>query len=201
MKLNDMAVRKAKPEAKPYKMADGGGMYLEVMPSGSKYWRFKYRFGGKEKRLAFGVYPDVTLSLARSRRDDVSKLLANEVDLGVVKQQSKRATKENAANSFEAIAREWFAKFSPQWALSHADKIIRRLENDAFPWIGSKSISESVFLPSEITYTDSLVYLGPMGISLMSSDNFRTYTAAFDATVLELKNEEGIPQPWHSLDG
>jgi integrase len=142
MKLNDMAVRKAKPEAKPYKMADGGGMYLEVMPTGSKYWRFKYRFGGKEKRLAFGVYPDVTLSLARSRRDDARKLLANEVDPGVVKQQSKRASKENAANSFEAIAREWFAKFSPQWAPSHADKIIRRLENDAFPWIGNKPIAD-----------------------------------------------------------
>jgi hypothetical protein len=78
MKLNDMAVRKAKPEAKPYKMADGGGMYLEVMPNGSKYWRFKYRFGGKEKRLAFGVYPDVPLSLARQRRDDARKLLAND---------------------------------------------------------------------------------------------------------------------------
>jgi integrase len=142
MKLNDMAVRKAKPEAKSYKMADGGGMYLEVMPTGSKYWRFKYRFGGKEKRLAFGVYPDVTLSLARSRRDDARKLLANEVDPGVVKQQSKRASKENAANSFEAIAREWFAKFAIEWAPSHADKIILRLENDVFPWMGSRPISE-----------------------------------------------------------
>lgn len=142
MKLNDMAVRKAKPEAKPYKLADGGGMYVEVMPNGSKYWRFKYRFGGKEKRLAFGVYPDVSLALARSRRDDARKLLANDVDPGIVKQQSKQASRENAANSFEAIAREWFAKFSPQWAPSHADKIIRRLENDAFPWIGSKPIAD-----------------------------------------------------------
>src|SRR5690349_6825383 len=142
MKLNDMAARKAKPQAKPYKMADGGGMYLEVMPNGSKYWRFKYRFGGKEKRLAFGVYPDVSLALARQRRDDARKLLANEVDPAVLKRQSKQASRENAANSFEAIAREWFAKFSPQWAPSHADKIIRRLENDAFPWIGSKPIAD-----------------------------------------------------------
>jgi integrase len=140
MKLNEMSVRKAKPEAKSYKMADGGGMYLEVMPTGSKYWRFKYRFGGKEKRLAFGVYPDVSLSLARSRRDDARKLLANEVDPGVVKQQSKRASKENAANSFEAIAREWFAKFSPQWAQSHAEKTMSRLEKNVFPWIGSEPI-------------------------------------------------------------
>jgi integrase len=84
----------------------------------------------------------VSLSLARSRRDDARKLLANEVDPGAVKQQSKRVSKENTANSFEAIAREWFAKFSPQWAPSHADKIIRRLENDAFPWIGSKPIAD-----------------------------------------------------------
>lgn len=137
-----MAVRKAKPEAKPYKIADGAGMYLEVMPNGSKYWRFKYRFGGKEKRLAFGVYPDVSLALARQRRDDARKLLANEVDPAVLKRQSKQASRENAANSFEAIAREWFAKFSPQWAPSHADKIIRRLENDAFPWIGSKPLAD-----------------------------------------------------------
>ena len=142
MKLNDVAARKAKPRTKPYKMADGGGMYLEVMPNGSKYWRLKYRFGGKEKRLALGVYPDVSLSLARERRETARKLLANEVDPGVVKQQSKSASKENASNSFEAIAREWFAKFSPQWAPSHADKIIRRLENDAFPWIGSKPIAD-----------------------------------------------------------
>lgn len=76
-------------------------MYLEVMPNGSKYWRFKYRFGGKEKRLAFGVYPDVPLSLARERRADARKLLANDVDPGVVKQQFKRASRENAENSFE----------------------------------------------------------------------------------------------------
>jgi integrase len=141
MKLNDMAVRKAKPEVKPYKIADGWGMYLEVMPTGSKYWRFKYRFGGKEKRLAFGVYPDVSLSLARTRRDDARKLLANEIDPGLVKQQSKRASKENAANSFETLAREWFAKFSPHWAPSHAEKTIRRLENDVCPWMGSKPIA------------------------------------------------------------
>ena len=103
MKLNDMAVRKAKPEAKPYKIADGAGMYLEVMLNGSKYWRFKYRFGGKEKRLAFGVYPDVPLSLARERRADARKLLANDVDPGVVKQQFKRASRENAENSFEGV--------------------------------------------------------------------------------------------------
>ena len=84
MKLNDVAVRKAKPETKSYKMSDGGGMYLEVMPNGSKYWRLKYRFGGKEKRLALGVYPDVPLTLARERREKARKLLAGEIDPGEV---------------------------------------------------------------------------------------------------------------------
>ncbi|PTR14514.1 MULTISPECIES: tyrosine-type recombinase/integrase [unclassified Nitrosospira] len=142
MKLNDVAARKAKPEAKPYKMADGGGMYLEVMPNGSKYWRFKYRFGGKEKRLAFGVYPDVPLSLARERREKARKLLAEVIDPGEVKHQSKRAKRENAENSFEAVAREWFTKHRHTWAASHANKIINRLENDVFPWIGSKPIAD-----------------------------------------------------------
>lgn len=142
MKLNDVAVRKAKSEAKPYKMADGGGMYLEVMPNGSKYWRLKYRYGGKEKRLALGVYPDVPLTLARERRDDARKLLANGVDPGEVKQQSKRATKESAANSFEAIAREWFAKHRHTWADSHSEKILYRLEKDVFPWMGSRPIAD-----------------------------------------------------------
>ena len=73
MKLSDTAVRKAKPQAKPYKMADGGGMYLEVTPNGSKYWRLKYRYGGKEKRLAFGVYPDITLADARTRREEIGR--------------------------------------------------------------------------------------------------------------------------------
>lgn len=142
MKLNDMAIRKAKPETKSYKMSDGGGMYLEVMPNGSKYWRLKYRFGGKEKRLALGVYPDVPLTLARERREKARKLLATEIDPGVVKQQSKRTNRESAENSFEAVAREWFAKHRHTWASSHADKIINRLENDVFPWIGSKPIAE-----------------------------------------------------------
>ncbi|MEQ1741165.1 MAG: Arm DNA-binding domain-containing protein [Candidatus Nitrotoga sp.] len=86
MKLSDAAARKAKPEVKAYKMANGGGMYLEVMPTGSKYWRLKYRFGGKEKRLAFGVCPDVSTVQARERRGDTRKLLANDIDPSIVKQ-------------------------------------------------------------------------------------------------------------------
>ncbi len=142
MKLSDTAVRKAKPEAKSYKMADGGGMYLEVMPTGSKYWRLKYRFGGKEKRLAFGVYPDVSLAQARERRDDARKLLANGTDPGVVKQAQKASKVELAENSFEVIAREWFVRHAPNWKENHSSKIIARLEKDVFPWIGARPIAE-----------------------------------------------------------
>jgi integrase len=142
VKLSDTAIKKAKPETKSYKMADGGGMYLEVMPSGSKYWRLKYRFGGKEKRLAFGVYPDVTLAEARSRRDAARKLLANETDPGVAKQAKKAANVELGANSFEVIAREWFIRHAPNWKENHSSKIIARLEKDVFPWIGTKPIAE-----------------------------------------------------------
>lgn len=142
MKLSDAAVRKAKPEAKPYKMADGGGMYLEVMPNGSKYWRLKYRFGGKEKRLALGVYPDITLAEARGRRDDARKLLANGSDPGAVKQSQKRQAKLSAANSFEAIAREFHALKSPIWTPHHATDWINLLEREVFPKFGHRPIAE-----------------------------------------------------------
>ena len=142
MKLSDAAARKAKPETKAYRMADGGGMYLEVMPTGSKYWRLKYRFGGKEKRLAFGVYPDVSLAQARERRGDARKLLANDIDPGIVKQAQKASKLELAENSFEVIAREWFVRHAPNWKENHSSKIIARLEKDVFPWIGAQSIAE-----------------------------------------------------------
>jgi integrase len=142
MKLSDPAVKKAKPEEKPYKMADGGGMYLEVMPNGSKYWRLKYRFDGKEKRLALGVYPAITLADARGRRDEARKLLAHDTDPGVAKQAKKAAKLELAGNSFEVIGREWFVRHSQNWKENHSSKIIARLERDIFPWIGARPISD-----------------------------------------------------------
>lgn len=142
MPLTDTAVRKAKPNPKPYKLADERGMYLEVMPNGSKYWRMKYRHSGKEKRLALGVYPDVSLADARDRRDQARKQLANGVDPGAAKQAAKRTAKAETQDSFEALAREWFAKYSPSWAAGHSEKIIRRFERDIFPWIGSRPIAQ-----------------------------------------------------------
>ena len=122
-------------------MFDGGGLYLEIAPAGGKWWRLKYRFGGKEKRLSLGVYPDVGLKVARERRDDARRLLANQVDPGEHRKATKAARVESAANSFEVVAREWFSKFRPNWVDNHADKIISRLERDLFPWVGANPIA------------------------------------------------------------
>jgi len=142
MKLSDTAIRKAKPSEKPTRLFDGGGLYLEVATSGGKLWRLKYRFDGKEKRLALGVYPDVSLAQARTARDAARKLLAQETDPGEYRKTQRAAKADRASNSFEAVGREWVAKYSPSWATSHSAKVIKRLENDVFPWIGRKPISE-----------------------------------------------------------
>lgn len=141
-KLTEVAIKKAKPEAKPYKMADGGGMYLLVQANGAKYWRLKYRFQGVEKLLSLGVYPDVTLSQARDRREQARKLLANGTDPGAVKQAQKASKSENLENGFEVIAREWFDRHKANWSESHSSKLIARLENDVFPWIGDNPIGD-----------------------------------------------------------
>lgn len=142
MPLTDTAIRNAKPDLKPYKQADEKGLFLLIHPNGSKYWRLKYRFGGKEKLLSLEVYPDVGLKDARERRDDARKLLANSVDPSAVKKQSKQLSKESIKNSFEAIAREWFAKHSSNWSSLHGEKTIQRLARDIFPWIGGQPIAE-----------------------------------------------------------
>lgn len=142
MPLSDQTCKKAKPEAKPCKLADGGGLYLLVAPTGGKLWRLAYRFGGKQKTLAFGAYPAVTLARARELREEARRLLADGIDPGELKKATKTQQAERAANSFEVVAREWYAKFSPGWAAGHADKILRRLERDVFPWIGGRPVAE-----------------------------------------------------------
>jgi integrase len=141
MPLTDTAIRNAKPGDKAKKMFDGGGLYLEIA-SGGKWWRLKYRFGGKEKGHSFGVYPDVSLKEARERRDEARRLLANGTDLSEHRKTRKAAKEDRTANSFEVVAREWFAKHSPNWAANYAGRIIRRLERDIFPWIGGKPIAD-----------------------------------------------------------
>ncbi|MGK2952578.1 MAG: tyrosine-type recombinase/integrase, partial [Thiobacillus sp.] len=140
--LTDIAVRNAKPADKPYKLSDERGLYLHVMPNAGRYWRMNYRHAGKQKTLAIGVYPDVSLKDARERRDDARRLMSNGVDPGEVKAAQKASGKEAAGNSFEVLAREWFATARGGWVASHADRIMRRLERDVFPWLGSKPITE-----------------------------------------------------------
>lgn len=110
-------------------MFDGLGLYLEVSPKGGKWWRFKYRYGGKKKRLSLGVYPEVTLGEARDRRDMARRLLSKEIDPSEYRQSQKESLKDAAANSFESFAREWFAIQEPSWAPSHSSKVIRRIES------------------------------------------------------------------------
>jgi integrase len=142
MPLTDIEIRKAQPTGKPYRLYDAGGLYIEVAAKGRKLWRLKYRSSGKEKRLALGIYPDVSLADARKGRDSARTLLAQAVDPGEHKKLQKAAQNERSLNSFEVVAREWFAKHSHTWAASHAEKIINRLENDVFPWIGDRPIAE-----------------------------------------------------------
>jgi integrase len=142
MPLTATTIRNAKPQVTPVRLFDGGGLYLEVAPRGGKWWRLKYRFGGKEKRISLGVYPDIGLKEARDKRDAARRQLAAGIDPGETRKAVKAAQGERDANSFEAVAREWFAKYSPSWAESHADKIIRRLERDIFPWIGARTAGE-----------------------------------------------------------
>ncbi|HKU17954.1 MAG TPA: integrase arm-type DNA-binding domain-containing protein [Candidatus Saccharimonadales bacterium] len=140
--LTDTAVRKVKPADKPQRMFDGGGLYLEVAPSGGKWWRFKYRFGNKEKRLSLGTYPDTSLAEAREKRDAARKQLAAGIDPSAHRKAEKAAGEERAANSFEVVAREWHTKQSKSWVDLHASRIMLRLENDIFPWLGNRPIAD-----------------------------------------------------------
>ena len=142
MALTDAKARNAKPGEKQVKLFDGDGLFLLVTPAGGKWWRFKYRFGGKEKLLALGTYPEVSLADARQRREDARKLLANGVDPGAVKKAQKAARADSDANSFEVVAREWHEKFKDSWSPSHAHVTITRLKRDIFPWMGKRPISE-----------------------------------------------------------
>ena len=142
MPLTDTAIRNAKPGEKPAKIFDERGLFLLVTPTGGKWWRLRYKFDGKEKLLSLGTYPDTGLKDARTRRDDARKLLADGIDPGENRKAVKAARQERAANSFEVVAREWYAKQAPNWAEHHGDRIIRRFERDIFPWIGGRPIAD-----------------------------------------------------------
>jgi integrase len=142
MPLTAIAVRQAKPTHKTQRLFDSGGLYLEILPTGGKWWRLKYRYGGKEKRLSLGTYPDTGLAEAREKRDAARKLLASGIDPSQQRKAAKAAGEERSSNSFEVVAREWHAKQSSSWVPLHASRIMLRLENDIFPWLGSRSIAD-----------------------------------------------------------
>ena len=140
--LSDLQISKAKPQAKQVTLFDGGGLFLLITPSGGKLWRFKYRFDGKEKLLAIGPYPEISLADARQRREEVRKLLTNGVDPGAVKKAQKDARIVLSESSFEVVAREWHAKFAHTWVASHATHKLERFEKNVFPWIGNMPIAD-----------------------------------------------------------
>lgn len=139
--LTDAKIRTVKIAEKPQKLFDGGGLFLLVTPSGGKLWRFKYRFDGKEKVLALGAYPDLSLTEARTRREQARNLLANGIDPGDIKKAQAAAGNQDT-DTFEIIAREWHTRNLRTWAASHSSKIIRRLELYIFPWMGARPIKE-----------------------------------------------------------
>ena len=170
MALTDTAIRNAKPREKATKITDAGGLYLLLNPNGSKWWRFDYRFAGKRKSLSMGVYPDVSLKDARERRDAARKLLANEIDPGENRKAQKDAKLYRDSNSFEVIAREWFSKNKPTWAPNHADKIIKRLENDVFPWLGGRPIAD-ITAPEVLTVLRRIEGRGTLDTAHRASGN------------------------------
>lgn len=142
MKLSDKTCRNAKPKEKPYKLSDGGGLYLNVQADGARYWRLKYRFLGREKLLSLGVYPQVSLLEAREGRDAAKKLLAKGQDPSFAKKDEKRQAVRRSKNTFEAAARDWHDKQKGKWSEKHAGNVMRKMEMDIFPYIGSRPIAD-----------------------------------------------------------
>ncbi|ELE7696543.1 DUF4102 domain-containing protein, partial [Escherichia coli] len=130
MKLTVRQVETAKPKEKPYKLADGGGLYLLVNPNGKRYWRLKYRSLGKEKLLAIGVYPDVSLAEARSKREDAKRTLSAGNDPSLERKIEKLSRQQDAENSFEAITREWYQRRYDRWSVSYREEMLRTFEKD-----------------------------------------------------------------------
>jgi integrase len=142
MPLTDTALRNAKPKATPYKLTDGDGMFLLVKPNGSKYWRMKYRYVGKEKLLALGIYPEVSLADARERRAQARKVLAAGNDPSEAKKEAKRLLAIKIENDMETIAREWYEHHLHEWKPHYARDVINRLETHIFPKLGSRPIAD-----------------------------------------------------------
>lgn len=142
MKLTHKACEQAEAKEKPYKKSDGDGLYLEIMPNKAKYWRFRYRWLGKEKRLALGVFPRTSLADARKGREAAKKLLAEGIDPSEAKKESRRQAEQESDNTFKALALEWHENTKSKWAEKHGQNILHRLEIDILPYIGNSNVTK-----------------------------------------------------------
>ena len=149
MPLTDVAVRNAKPGPKTIRLKDERGLHLEISPKGGKWWRLRYWISGKERLISLGTYPDISLKDARERRDAARKLIANGIDPSQARKEEKAEIAADAM-TFEKVAREWFAKFKENWTPGHAERTMRRLEADVFPWIGARPIRD-ILAPELLT--------------------------------------------------
>ncbi|ATM77582.1 integrase [Serratia fonticola] len=142
MLLTDVQIRRSKPQDKPYTLNDGNGLSLLIDPSGTKGWRFRYRFAGKAKMISFGVYGDVSLAEARKKRDEARHQLANNINPSDARRAEKIALTHSNINTFETIAREWHGSKLPTWSTNYANDVIRGFENNIFPYIGKRPIDQ-----------------------------------------------------------
>jgi integrase len=140
--LTEIQIRNAKPREKPHRLYDERGMYIEIRPHGGKGFRLKYRFEGKYRYLALGMWPEVSLKEARVRRDEARKLVQAGIDPMHERKAKKLSAASDLTSTFESVAREWYLRYSPTWAESHSKTVLRRLEKDVFPWMGQRDISE-----------------------------------------------------------
>lgn len=142
MALTDIQIKRAKPQDKPYTLNDGQGLSLLINPDGSKGWRFRFRFAGKARLMSFGSYDLVSLAEAREKRDIARKQVANGIDPVEERKALRLAQKLSTENSFEAICREWYTNKADRWTVAYREEIIRTFEQDVFPFIGKRPISE-----------------------------------------------------------
>ncbi|HBB0792964.1 TPA: tyrosine-type recombinase/integrase, partial [Escherichia coli] len=142
MALTDIQIKRAKPQDKPYTMNDGHGLSLLIKPDGSKGWRFRFRFAGKARLMSFGSYELVSLAEAREKRDTARKQVANGIDPVEERKAQKLAQKLSTENSFESVSREWHAAKADRWTIAYREEIIKTFEQDVFPFIGKRPISE-----------------------------------------------------------
>jgi len=162
--LTDVKLKALRPQAKPYKLADGDGMYLLITPTGGKLWRLDYRYGGKRKTLALGAYPETSAAAARESRRAARELLAKDIDPGAQRKTDKQARQLAAENSFAAVAGQWFENWKAARSTSHVGYVWRRLQADVFPAIGARPVSE-IEAPALVAMTKKTAARGALDIA------------------------------------